>query len=361
MLEPLESPNNEKLEELNELNELSNDVNISEELDLLKKTHESSFESLSGCFGNADVPVIIMNDHLSVLWENGSFTELFGYGEESRGKNFTSLFSNFSNSVMIRELFTSIRNGNEKYSWKGILQKKDSRHLDVIAKCSILPLTPEKARKYYVALFTDISSENKNTLRNTYLSLLEASKLKDNDTGKHIQRVGEYAKHMADFLYNIKNNSEVNMEFIENIGFLAQMHDVGKIGTPDDILNKEGSLESWEWKIMKEHTLNGAYILSNYPDPMAKQIALFHHERWNGEGYPYELAGNDIPLAARIVAIADVYDALRMKRSYKRAYDHRETVAQINTSSGIHFDPYLVDVFNKLEKEFEIIHNVLAD
>ena len=136
----------------------------------------------------------------------------------------------------------------------------------------------------------------------------------------------------------------MDKDFIEDIGFLAAMHDVGKIGTPDDILNKEGPLNEFEWGIMKEHTKNGAFILSSYPNPMAKEIALSHHEWWNGSGYPYNLEGTMIPLSARIVTLADVYDALRMKRSYKPAYSHEIAIQKIQQEREVHFDPEIVDV-----------------
>jgi putative two-component system response regulator len=191
------------------------------------------------------------------------------------------------------------------------------------------------------------------------MSLLEASKLKDNDTGNHILRVNYYAKRLSEELYRSQNPkyNRIDADFIDNIGFLASMHDVGKIGTPDDILNKEGPLSDWEWTVMREHTKNGAFILSTYPNPMAKEIALSHHERWDGSGYPYQLSGEMIPLAARIVTIADVYDALRMERSYKPALDHDVTVRKMTDGRDNHFDPFLVDVFMSIEKDFAGIYN----
>ena len=112
---------------------------------------------------------------------------------------------------------------------------------------------------------------------------------------------------------------------------------------------------------MKEHTINGAFILSAYPNPMAKEIAQSHHERWDGTGYPYNLEKDMIPLSARIVTIADVYDALRMKRSYKSAMSHEEAYKLIMQGSGSHFDPSLVLVFRKHHKELEKIYDETAD
>ncbi|MQY77251.1 MAG: HD domain-containing protein, partial [Spirochaeta sp.] len=198
-------------------------------------------------------------------------------------------------------------------------------------------------------------------LRTTYNSLLGAARLKDNDTGNHIERVNRYARKMAEALHGIDEYPEVDREFIENIGFLAAMHDIGKIGTPDDILNKAASLEAWEWEIMQEHTLNGAYIMSSYPNSMAKEIALRHHECWDGSGYPHGLSGELIPLSARLVAIGDVYDALRMKRNYKQPFNHQEAQKMIIKDRGSHFDPSLVEYFKELENDFYRIFEELKD
>jgi putative two-component system response regulator len=112
---------------------------------------------------------------------------------------------------------------------------------------------------------------------------------------------------------------------------------------------------------MREHTINGTFILSSYPVPMAKEIALSHHEWWNGGGYPFKLEGVMIPLSARIVTIADVYDALRMKRTYKSEYTHEEAMRRIVAGSGTQFDPALVEVFVRMNTDFEDIWNLLKD
>jgi putative two-component system response regulator len=112
---------------------------------------------------------------------------------------------------------------------------------------------------------------------------------------------------------------------------------------------------------MKQHTINGAYILSTYPNPMAREIALRHHERWDGTGYPHGWGQDLIPLSARIVAVADVYDALRMRRNYKEAYSHEQTVENITGERGTHFDPYLIDRFVETADNFREIFSEMAD
>ena len=248
------------------------------------------------------------------------------------------------------------------------MESKHRNRLNIIANIIINPFTDNSVYNenyssplFFIGIFDDISEGNKALLEGTFISLLEASKLKDNDTGNHIKRVGEYSKSISNKLFDNPFYPEVNTEFIENIFFLAPMHDVGKIGTPDDILTKPSALNSAEWKIMKHHTISGAYILKAYPDPMAAQIATFHHEKWNGKGYPYGVSGQDIPLPARIVSIADVYDALRMKRSYKEPFSHNKAVEIITNDAGSHFDPYLVELFINYNNEFETIYKKLKD
>lgn len=183
-------------------------------------------------------------------------------------------------------------------------------------RTSFIPLSISDAQPSgYIVLFEDISDMYSQQISNMLSSLLQASKLKDNETGLHCERVNHYCRFIAEYLYDINLYPQVDTDFVENIAFLAAMHDVGKIGIPDYVLKKRGGLNELEWELMKEHTINGALILSSYPDPMAKEIALSHHERWDGTGYPFKLEGEMIPLSARITSIADVYDALRMERS----------------------------------------------
>ncbi|MEW5814149.1 MAG: HD domain-containing phosphohydrolase [Spirochaetota bacterium] len=311
------------------------------------------------------IPFAALDTKLRVLWENRSFQDLFNKDRYSAGVHLLKIFTPYLDNEKIHQLYTSIQSVDSGYSWKGRVESSDREHLTKIANMIIFPIFDFTSNSPipvgYAAVLDNITEENKNLLRNTFLSLLEASKLKDNDTGQHIERVNMYSRILAGALFSQADFSEINKEFIDNIAFLAAMHDVGKIGTPDDILNKNGPLEEREWEIMKEHTINGAYILGTYPNPMAKQIALFHHEHWDGNGYPYGLSEKMIPLAARIVAIADVYDALRMERSYKRAFSHAQTLREIENAAGSHFDPLLVRFFIKLEKNFEDIYSRLAD
>jgi len=313
------------------------------------------------------IPAVILDTRLNIIWENKKYRELLSPQEIILPRNLVGDFSPYIKPARLGEIYKALTNRETGFSYRGQLESKKKDRLKVILNILITPLfrssdinnTSEPS--YYTALFDDLSLKHKELLQKTFLSLLEASKLKDNDTGNHIKRVGEYSKVMAEKLYTKPEYCEVDREFIDSIYFLAPMHDVGKIGTPDDILNKKGPLDDKEWIIMKEHTKNGAYILQAYPDSMAKDIAIFHHEKWNGSGYPYGIEGEAIPLAPRIVAIADVYDALRMERSYKKPFTHDESIAIIKKDAGTHFDPGLVQIFVSLENEFRNIFDFLTD
>ncbi|WP_020589212.1 HD-GYP domain-containing protein [Desulfobacter curvatus] len=168
-----------------------------------------------------------------------------------------------------------------------------------------------------------------------------AAEYKDNETGMHVIRMSYYCKIMAAAIG--MSNEEV--ELILNA---SPMHDIGKIGIPDNILGKPGKLDAQERAIMEQHTEIGARIIGEHNTPlldMARTVALTHHEKWDGTGYPRGIKGDNIPLVGRIVAVADVFDALVSKRPYKKAWPFEKAVAVIKEESGKHFDPELVDVF----------------
>jgi putative two-component system response regulator len=309
-------------------------------------------------------PVLIINKHLKILYANEACEQMFLGFTRLRGKYFFDLFGKAFELEDARKIRETIVSGGNGFSWKGSAMLKTRNTVSVQIRVYIFPLEMDiKAPTDFVVMFDDFTEENKKLLRSVFLSLLEASKLKDNDTGMHITRVNEYSRLLAQELFKTGGElfKRIDADFIDNIGFLAAMHDVGKIGTPDDILNKEGPLSDWEWAVMREHTKNGAFILSTYPNPMAKEIALSHHEKWNGTGYPFQLEGEMIPLAARIVTIADVYDALRMERSYKTSLPHELSIQKIIEGKGSHFDPNLIEVFVKITGEFENIYTKLKD
>jgi putative two-component system response regulator len=191
--------------------------------------------------------------------------------------------------------------------------------------------------------------------RETILTITRAAEYKDSDTGHHISRISFYCKDLASAMGMSSN-------FRDEIFYGSPMHDIGKIGIPDHVLMKSGPLTPEEWAVMKTHTTLGAEILANSKSPylkMGAEIALNHHERWSGGGYPSGLKGEQIPLSARIMAICDVYDALRSKRPYKEALSHVQTIEAIVCGDGrtdpSHFDPAILAVFTQRKRDFESI------
>ncbi len=316
-------------------------------------------------FSQSPIPVLILNKELRIIWCNIKFYSLFGEHTQIVGMPIEKYYFSSLSKDRINELRDNIYSSRYGFSWTGKVEKKGVKQISVITNLLILPIFAALDRlnrpMAYACILDNISDEYKQMLKGTFLSLLEASRLKDNDTGNHIERVNRYSHCIAEKLYGDKRFPLVDREFIEDIGFLAALHDVGKIGTPDDILNKQHDLEDWEWSIMKEHTINGAYILSTYPNPMAREIALYHHEKWDGSGYPYGLKEEMIPLSARIVALGDVYDALRMRRSYKSAIGHHQALLIMEQEMKGMFDPCIMEYFESSEKEFKHIFDELKD
>jgi PAS domain S-box-containing protein len=193
------------------------------------------------------------------------------------------------------------------------------------------------------------------------LGMLRLTEARDNETGLHLERVCAFSELLAEGLRDVY--PEIDEEFIHTISVAAALHDVGKIGIADAILKKPAKLTDDEYDRMKTHTYIGADALIETKlkwgdDPlleMAAEIAVGHHEWWDGSGYPYGLAGEQIPLSARIVALADVYDALSSTRYYKAAMSHEDACRIIRKGAGRHFDPKVVNAFESSMDEFDAI------
>ncbi len=204
--------------------------------------------------------------------------------------------------------------------------------------------------------------------------LAKAGEFRDQETGEHIVRVGSYCRKIAEVMGK-------EQEFIDAITLVSPLHDIGKIGIPDNILLKPGRLNEEEWERMKYHTVIGHKILMQPPRgihhllggkqktstddsqliEMAANIAVAHHEQWNGKGYPYGLKEKQIPLPARITALADIYDALRSERPYKTPFSEEKTRELIVAKAGDHLDPEVVEAFQVAALDFQQIHDDLKD
>lgn len=201
-------------------------------------------------------------------------------------------------------------------------------------------------------------------------ALAKLAESRDTDTGAHLERVQHYCRTIAQELAtHVKYQNALDGEFVRLVFQTSPLHDIGKVGIPDYILLKPGKLDAEEYEIMKSHTTIAGHTLDatleKYPNAsfliMARDIAIAHHEKFNGKGYPFGLKEEQIPLCARIVAIADVYDALTSKRVYKDALMHDVAKSIICRDAGEHFDPEIVNAFLAREEEIIQIHKRFAE
>lgn len=199
------------------------------------------------------------------------------------------------------------------------------------------------------------------TLDMTIFAMAKLAEMRDVETGRHVDRVALYSRALARaLLKNPQFSAEVDETFVRQIHQASALHDIGKVAVPDAVLLKPTRLSAAEWAIMRSHTTLGAGALEtsmrDYPDAaflkMTRDIVATHHEKWDGTGYPHSLVGEEIPLVGRIVALADVYDALTSQRPYKPAWSHGRARDKVIEESGRHFDPQIVEAFLRVEAEF---------
>ncbi|RXJ84198.1 HD-GYP domain-containing protein [Arcobacter cloacae] len=205
----------------------------------------------------------------------------------------------------------------------------------------------------------------------TIFAMASLAETRDNETGNHIKRTSNYVKMLAKKLQNHpKFKAYLTDEMIDTLYKSAPLHDIGKIGIPDHILLKPGKLTSEEFEIMKTHTTLGKEAIEHAEKELgyevdflktAKEIAYSHQEKYDGSGYPLGLKGDKIPISARLMSVADVYDALRSKRIYKNSFDLQTTLKIMKDGRGSHFDPDMLDAFLEIHNEFEVIASNFVD
>lgn len=212
-----------------------------------------------------------------------------------------------------------------------------------------------------------VKAQTREIIQTRDLSLITLAKLaesRDNDTGLHLERMSEYSRRLAEEVARTGTYGDlVTDDFIHQLHRSSPLHDIGKVGIPDAILLKPAALTEAEFLVMQQHTTIGGDTLRSVIEThaghtflvMAMEIAYSHHERWDGGGYPNGIAESKIPISARIVTLADAYDAITSQRPYKQAFDHEEAVRRITRDRGLHFDPVLVDAFLACHRDFETI------
>jgi len=253
---------------------------------------------------------------------------------------------------LFRQMWLDIKNPNIGH-WQGEVLNQKANGEVIWVDLSINALFDAVGElTHFIGMPMDIH-EKKNRERairmETYRAITQLAEMRDNETGNHIQRVGKMARLLAEEL-------KLPEHYCRNIEIFSQLHDIGKVGISDTILLKPGPLDEEEWKIMKTHTTYGFEILRDKPSlEMAAEIALSHHEKYDGSGYPQGLKAEEIPMCARITTLVDVYDALRSDRPYKKAWSREAAEEEILAKGTSWFDPQIIRAFLGVRDDFDAI------
>ncbi len=333
------------------------------------------------------LPVYLLSSSGEFLFVNERFLEHFCYAdlEELNGRpevfirqaNWSEELQRLTGESGFAPLVTKIRTGNDRVRSVfdfSMLMGKDI--LGVLVDVTDFVQMNERlkdALEGQTRLNEQLSAATgmlQKTQATTMKSLAKLAEYRDKETGGHLQRICEYMKLVAIELNREQPYSfHIANDYADDIYLSGMLHDIGKVGVPDQILLKRGPLEGDEWDIMKKHTQWG-YTLLNQADhelgeqsflTLASRIALHHHEWYNGDGYPHGLGQESIPLSARIGAVADVYDALTSRRPYKEAWSHDQAVTEIERLREKQFDPVITDIFLRLEESFREVRNRVPD
>lgn len=342
-------------------------------------------EFLKGILDSSTRVSIVLTDFdRNVLFWNTGAEDIFGYtAEEMVGSSITKLYPDNGLEPRARDRLRDVLTNKRATVQTNVQQRsKDGRLLTI--SLTVSPMSDASNRiRGILGLGQDVTEQvrlHEELLRSyrrirriqgaSIFALAGLAESRDGETGFHLKRMQAYCQVLCDQLAKRERYKEILTEqFIEDLVQCSVLHDIGKVGIPDSILFNPKKFGINEFEIMKQHSIYGGKALEDAANEagqkesylfLARDIAYYHHERWDGTGYPFELKGEDIPLSARIVAIADVYDALTTERRYKRSYSHEESKRIIMQDKGKHFDPELVDAFIEAESEFKRIRDEVS-
>ncbi len=283
-----------------------------------------------------------------IIFCNHTFSNLLGYSaDELQKKNYFSLIENYFKNILKEKLSLN-------FIYKEIIKHKTSKGKTIYLKSTFVPITDIDKNiieiisiHFNITQIVNLNEEINNTQKELLFTLGEVAENRSKETGKHIKRVSEYTKLLAKYA-GLEKDSEL-------LRIASPMHDIGKVAISDKILNKPGKLTFEEFEIIKTHSQIGYRIFKNSKRPIMKAAAIIardHHEKYDGSGYPMGKRGEEIHIYGRIVALADVFDALSSDRVYKKAWDIDKILSFIKSQRGKHFDPKLVDIFFEHLEEF---------
>jgi PAS domain S-box-containing protein len=322
--------------------------------------------------------IIIVDPNGRIVNCNYYAEKLYGYSRmDLVGRDFTEIFRARGSSPSITEIIAAVRRNRGHFVETDVprLSRDGSVKFTYAAYSALTGTTGETIA--YSIMERDLTErvrlekklqesfqQIKETQSGAILGFARLTEYRDKDTGKHLERIREYTRVLATGLSKTEKYADyVTADYIEDLCLSSVLHDVGKVGIEDALLRKPGKLSPEEFRKVKEHARLGGEALRAVDQEIkresfltiGKEIAFSHHERWDGSGYPAGIAGERIPLSARIVALADVYDALTSRRTYKEAMSHDEAVRIILSERGTHFDPEIVDIFSEERETFRRI------
>jgi PAS domain S-box-containing protein len=323
--------------------------------------------------------IVIVDPFGKILNCNYYAERLYGYKwDELVGQDFSAVFRVHQTSLPIQEIIERVNANNGRHVETDIPRKcKDGTIKFTYASYSALTSTLGETIAYSINerdLTDRVRLEKKlqssfqrikDTQSAAILGFARLTEYRDKSTGKHLERIREYTRVLAMGLAKLPKYADyITADYVEDLCLSSVLHDVGKVGIEDSILLKPGKLSLEEYEKIKQHARLGGEALKAVDQEIhresfltiGKEIAFSHHERWDGTGYPAGKKGEQIPLSARLVALADVYDALVSKRTYKSSLSHQEATKIITSERGTHFDPEIVDVFLEYGETFQRIH-----
>jgi PAS domain S-box-containing protein len=366
------------LDEKHELSGYTAHFNDLSKENLLKAQLEVSQTNYTRLFENFTSSIVIVDEVGRIVNMNSAAESLYGYSRvDALSEDYDKYFATGAGRPTILELIELTRANGGKYIEIGVpRKKKNGEQLYTYVTYYIVDLSREGMFALFVLekdLTARINLEKeledsyyqiKETQAAAIMGFAKLTEFRDHCTGEHLDRIKVYTKLLATELKKLPEySSYITDEYIEDLSMSSILHDIGKVGIEDSILLKAGKLSSEEFETMKKHSVMGGHALSVIDDDVGhksfltigKEVASYHHEKWNGKGYPEGLKGRDIPLSARIVALADVYDALISERPYKHAFTHEDAVKMIVDEKGVHFDPDIVDAFIGCNLQFREI------